>query len=189
MKKNRLPLFVLAFIAAVLLLVGLVTAVFTPTAYAAPLETVTNLNDSGAGSLRQAIANVDPGGTIDFAVSGTILLLNELVINKDLTIQGNMPITVSGNNAVRVFVVNAGTFVTLDSLTIANGNTPEDGGGIYNNGMLTVNNSTISGNSAGNAGGGIINNSGALTVNNSTLSGNSATGTVAAASSTMQAAR
>ena len=175
MKKNRLSLLVLAFTAAVLLLAGLTTAVFPPTAYAAPLETVTNLNDSGAGSLRQAIANVDPGGTINFAVSGTILLLNELVINKDLTIQGNMPITVSGNNAVRVFVVNAGTFVTLDSLTIANGNTPGDGGGIYNNGMLTVNNSTISGNSAGNAGGGILNN-GTLTVNNSTLYGNSATG-------------
>ncbi len=152
MKRNRLTLFALALIAPVLWVVGLATAVFPPTAHAAPLETVTNLNDSGAGSLRQAIANVDPGGTIDFAVSGTILLLNELVINKDLTIQGNMPITVSGNNAVRVFSVNAGTSVTLDSLTIAHGSAG-NGGGINNNGSLRVNNSTLSENSAVNGGG------------------------------------
>ncbi|MDA0246264.1 MAG: hypothetical protein OT477_22875 [Chloroflexi bacterium] len=174
MKKNRLSLLVLAFTAAVLLLAGLTTAVFPPTAYAAPLETVTNLNDSGAGSLRQAIANVDPGGTINFAVSGTILLLNELVINKDLTIQGNMPITVSGNNAVRVFSVNSGTFVTLDSLTIANGNSASSGGGIYNNGTLTVNNSTLSGNTASASFAGGIYNNGTLTVNNSTITANTA---------------
>ena len=37
-------------------------------------STVSNLNDSGPGSLRQAIADVAPGGVIDFDVSGTIAL-------------------------------------------------------------------------------------------------------------------
>ena len=36
--------------------------------------TVTSLNDSGPGSLRQAIADAPPGETIDFAVTGTISL-------------------------------------------------------------------------------------------------------------------
>ena len=36
--------------------------------------TVTNLNDSGAGSLRQAIADASPGDAIDITVTGTIAL-------------------------------------------------------------------------------------------------------------------
>ncbi len=144
--------------------------------------TVTTLVDENDGcgvgdgcSLREAIVAATNGDTIDFAVTGTIGLGSVLVVDKSVTIYGNMPITVSGNNAVRVFVVNAGTFVTLDSLTIANGNVSGNGGGIVNVGTLTVNNSTLSSNSASNAGGGIVNvDVGTLTVNNSTLSSNSA---------------
>ena len=57
-----------------------------------PVETVTNTNDMGPGSLRQAIADVDPGGTIDFDIPGppphTIALASMLTINKPLTIEG-----------------------------------------------------------------------------------------------------
>ncbi|NJN79652.1 MAG: sortase [Anaerolineales bacterium] len=48
------------------------------------------------------------------------------------------------------------------------------GGGIYNNGILTITNSTLSGNSA-SIGGGISNDLALATITNSTLSGNSAT--------------
>jgi len=54
-------------------------------------------------------------------------------------------------------------------LTIRNGLN-----GIGNNGTLTINNSTVSGNSAPEYGGGGIGNNGTLTINNSTVSGNSA---------------
>ncbi len=74
------------------------------------------------------------------------------------------------------------TDVTLDGLTITGGNaggtsSPDDrGGGIYNrSGILTVNDSTIMGNSAESRGGGIC-NYGILTVTGSTISGNSAYG-------------
>jgi hypothetical protein len=48
--------------------------------------TVTNANDSGAGSLRQAIADAGPGDTILFDSGFTIRLASPLSIDKDLTI-------------------------------------------------------------------------------------------------------
>jgi hypothetical protein len=51
--------------------------------------TVTNTNDSGAGSLRQALADANDGDTITFAVSGTIgLTSGELLVDKSITISG-----------------------------------------------------------------------------------------------------
>src|SRR5688500_6365411 len=89
--------------------------------------TVTKPNDRGAGSLRQAIAGaasrdiipVDTGGA--FATPQTIALRpGELLINKSLTINGPgaSQVTVSGNNASRVFFILAGNTVTLNGLTV-----------------------------------------------------------------------
>ena len=89
---QRLPLYSLTFIA---LLVG-------AAALSASAATVTNLNDSGPGSLRHVMAAAAPGDTIDFAVTGTIILTSgQLVIDKDVTITGPGPtnLTVSGNKA------------------------------------------------------------------------------------------
>src|SRR6516164_4234442 len=71
-------------------------------------STVTNLNDTGSGSLRQAILDTPASGTVDFqpGLSGTITLTSdELLIDKDLNIAGPGAgvITVSGDNASRVF--------------------------------------------------------------------------------------
>lgn len=98
-----------------------------PTRVRAATSTVTNTNDGGAGSLRQAIldANASAGtDTITFSISGTITLSSTLpAINNDLMIDGTgQSIIVSGNNAVQVLVVN-GT-LNLNALTIANGVAP-----------------------------------------------------------------
>ncbi len=146
----------------------------------APVVVVNN-NDSGPGSLRDALATATACGTITFANGISLITLTsaELTINQHLTINGpgaNL-LTISGNGARRVFTVNTDRLVVLDGLTIANGaDGGSNGGGINNFGLLTVSNSTLSGNStSGGKGGGIYNsNSGTLTVRNSTLSGNSA---------------
>jgi hypothetical protein len=116
-------------------------------------STVTNLNDNGPGSLRDAIATSPEGGTVDFqpGLTGTITLTTgELAINKDLTIDGpgTSVITVSGNHASRVF--NIGNFaVAISGLAIANGAvTDGSGGGISNAGPLTVTDCIFSRNEA-----------------------------------------
>jgi hypothetical protein len=122
---------------------------------------VMNNSDSGAGSLRQAILDACDGTTITFAntVASPITLASELAIDENLTIQGPGAgaLTISGNNAVRVFNIgslNPSINVTLSGLTISNGNAtfisgPSAsgffGGGIFSMsaGAVTVSNSTV----------------------------------------------
>jgi hypothetical protein len=152
--------------------------------------TVTTSAESGTSSLRATIAAAQSGDTVVFAPSlagQTITLTKgELLLKKNLAIvgPGAGELTISGNQASRVFEVASGMQVTLSGLTISNGLVVGgDGGGILNGGNLTVSGSIVSANSAnilkkggnlyGGSGGGIY-NSGTLTVTgNSTLSGNS----------------
>src|SRR5262249_39467888 len=93
--------------------------------------TVTKTDDAGPGTLRQAIADAAPGDTIDFDLNypATITLTSgELGINKDLTIMGPgaTSLTVSGNNASRVFEIGLNdpsrlVTVAISGLTISNG--------------------------------------------------------------------
>lgn len=146
---------------------------------------VTNNSDSGVGSLRQAVADANPGDVITFAsqVSGTITLNSgQLVINKSLTITGPgaANLAISGNNASRVISITTGVNVTLLGLTIYGGNPGFAGtfyelvgGGISNSGTLTLTHVTLTGNTSPN-GGGAFYNGGTLVVSGSTVLGNSA---------------
>jgi len=102
----------------------------------------------------------------------TITLTSAQAITADTIIDGGGRITLSGGGAVRIFTVDASAALEVRNLTIAD-QRADEGGGIVNNGALSVTNSTFSGNSADH-GGGAIHNNGALSVTNSTFSGNSA---------------
>ena len=116
------------------------------------------------------------GGTVTFSCSGTITLTTSIIISANTTIDGSgQAVTISGNNAVRVFVVSQGVNLELDGLTIANGKSQGGyGGGIFHDGnTLVVNKCTFSGNRADAGGAGIYNLVGQVTVNNSIFSTNS----------------
>jgi predicted outer membrane repeat protein len=141
--------------------------------------TVTTLDDSGLGSLRAAMEQANAtseADTITFGVNGVITLASTLpTITGELSIDGPGAdnLTISGNNAVRVLEVAAVGTLDLEGVAVANGYIFfEDGGGIYNLGVLRVTNSAFSGNYARQGGG--VYNTGTLRVTNSAFSGNSA---------------
>lgn len=135
------------------------------------------------GSLRGAIDRAPAGSTVLFSSSmdsrnGFLNLDSPLIISKNVTIDAsNLPsgVSISGKGLVRVMEILPGVEVTLKGITIANGNAvDENGGGILNNGTLTLVNSTLDGNGA-QIGGAIYNsNTGTLNVLSSTLSNNAA---------------
>jgi hypothetical protein len=146
---------------------------------------VSNLNDSGAGSLRQAITDANTAGgtdTISFAagVTGTITAaspLPALVANITIDGPGAFSLTVDGNQLGSVFIVNAGSSSEFDNLTITDGNAvlPTGGGGVHSSGNLTITNSILTGNSTTTSGGALYTAAGeSLTITGSTIAANNA---------------
>ncbi len=139
--------------------------------------TVTNLNDSGAGSLRQAVAdaNVTPGtNTINFTVTGTITLTTgQMVITNALNIvgPGQSQLTIDGNSNDRIFRIfsvngivcpdpppgSTDFLVSISGLTLRNGFLPSgsNGGAILARTSLTLDSVTIRDNVA-QWGGGVM---------------------------------
>ena len=125
--------------------------------YAAPAlaatRTVTTTTDRDNGSytpgnvsLREAVKYANYGDTVEFIINGTFTLtMGEIVIDKNLTISGNNPTVtdsvtqISAGGASRVFKITSGT-VTIKNLVILQGHTHQDpgGGGIFNDGVLTL---------------------------------------------------
>lgn len=141
---------------------------------------VTNLNDAGPGSLRQAIAdaNASPGAdAINITVTGTIGLQSPLpVVLDSVNIAGpradQLEIRRVATVPFRILEFAAGQTSTLSGVRITNGNAAS-GGGIYNSGTLTITECTVADNTASVSGGGIT-NTGTLTLVRSTVATNSA---------------
>jgi hypothetical protein len=151
---------------------------------------VANTNDSGIGSLRDAIAKSSAGGTITFAatLAGKTITLTkgqlEIPAGKNLTIDGAAAagLSISGNKSSRVFLVNANvdthTSFTLKNLNIINGKTNEYGGAIKTTDevSVTVDKVQFNNNVADKGGGAMyLNWNSSLTVTNSKFTGNIAT--------------
>ena len=187
--------------ALLLVLAVLLALVGVRPAYAAGNITVDSLADTVANdsacTLREAITNAnndDQSGsadcasgsgadTITLSVSGTITLGSTLPeITSEMTIDGaGQSVTVSGDNAYRVMLINASGTLNLNALTIANGfiGNSEDGGGILNQGALNISNSTFTNNSAASGGAAIGSGSSIfpnamLVISNSTFTNNAA---------------
>ena len=114
------------------------------------------------------------GATPTITLTATLPPITGLL---DVVGPGANLLTVSGGNSTSVgtiFTANSGASAAFSGLTIANGSTGGNGGGINNGGTLTVTNSTLSGNAAGTDGGGGIYNGGTLAVASSTFLDNSA---------------
>jgi hypothetical protein len=139
--------------------------------------TVTSNADSGVGSLRSALSSAVAGDIITFNANMTVNLNSQLVISKNLTVEGDLnldgvaDVTLSGQYKTQVLKVNSGVTATLDGLVITQGLAAGNGGngsanssgataanllgaGISNFGVLTLNNVSVTANAASGGGGG-----------------------------------
>ncbi|MCP3981616.1 MAG: hypothetical protein GY716_20140 [bacterium] len=165
---------------------------------------VTNHDNSGPGSLRNALAFASPGQAITFGVSGVIPVVGELVVDKNLIIAGPGAdvLELNGGTINRVFHVTSGAQVSISGLTLRDGNatngggamrieggsdveliacdvrgnqTSTSGGGIVSFGSdVTITRSVIRNNNAASNGGGVYLSHGSVTISSSTISGNQA---------------
>ncbi|UVM27641.1 Ig-like domain-containing protein [Pseudomonas sp. B21-021] len=134
--------------------------------------TATNNANTGVGSLRAALASAQNGDIVTFSSGMTVQLTSELLINKNVTVDGDLnndgvaDVTLDGQYRTRVVEITSGSTVTLDGLVITRGlvsgnggnggygATGAMGGGIFNAGILTLNNVSVTGNAAAGGGGG-----------------------------------
>ncbi len=126
--------------------------------------------------IRDAIA--EGGGPHFFDCDGPQTVITEATIevDNDVILDGEDRLTIDANGQHRVLVVAADIEAALVGITVRRGTIGRDdalsfGGGIYNEGDLTLANSSVSNNAAAYDGGGIY-NSGSLTLKNTTVSDN-----------------
>jgi hypothetical protein len=150
--------------------------------------TVTNLADTGSGSLRQAITDSENGNrpTVDrilfqSGLSGTVTLTGaptSITEPLDIVGPGARKLTVSGDDLFRVFSVatDPADQVHISGLTVTGGAAGSAGGGgiLAQGGGLFLEGMTISGNSAPSGGGLRLTSAGESGIEATTISGNNA---------------
>lgn len=162
------------------------SATFYLTTVAPMTYTVSNTNDSGAGSLREAIDNANENSGDDtivfdpsvFSTAQTITLTNgELLVdgNGSLTIFGTGAnlLTISGGNSSGIFNIGFAD-LTLNDLKLSNGFSDENGGAITSFGANLKINRCAFYNNVAQSGGAINSFSTDLTVTQSTFFNNQA---------------
>ena len=189
----------------------------TPIALAATTWYVNGVNGSDSHNCESPLTACKTiGHAISLAASGDAVTIAAATYIENVTIHVSLTVTgsgalgtiIDGNRSGSVVKIpDASTHVTLSNVTLRNGRpqggcphripggVPTCGGGVYNAGMLTVNNSVITRNVARGHGcffpsqciaselygfGGGIYNTGTLTINRTTIAANSAGGFTAA---------
>jgi hypothetical protein len=165
--------------------------------------TVINLNDSGTGSLRAALALADahPGpDTIVFHLPAPPLHGENILTLTSGALTSTGDVTIKGSGAGKLIIDGGGNYndfvfinhatgvdrpVTISGVSLVNGkaNPYSYGGGIYSAESLNLKNVIISGNTASEGGGGVWVNGNSseggateLTISHSLISGNTAMG-------------
>jgi len=152
-----------------------------PHALAAPVVVVTNTDNAGPGSLRQAILDAADGSVIQFdaSIAGqTILLATPLAVarvgTEGITIEGPVPqgVTISGNLSTRVIEVGDNATLTMRNISIVDGRAVVGTGGVQIFGAKVTLDHVLVANNQGEIAGGIDFKNGQLVLLNSTVSGN-----------------
>lgn len=169
---------------------NLLLAIAAASTSTAATFTVTNTDDAGPGSLRQAVADAhtapgadtivfDPGV---FSSPQTITVLTEIRISPGSVIDtltiagpGRDLLTLSGNNVSRIFRCDAGDTNSISAMTLTKG-AGGDGGAIQNASNLTLTDIHFIENVT-NSGGAIYHSAGALNVLRCAFTSNKTTGT------------
>ena len=130
-----------------------------------------SIDDCNESQLETILTRAQNGDRISFNCSGLILITRPKIIDRNILLDGTaQQVTLSGNDAQQVFVVNANASLTLSTLTIIGGQSNGLGGGIFNRGTLIVARTTFKQNKHG------IINFGTLTVSESSFIDNQGDG-------------
>lgn len=184
------------------LLIGL-TLTMTPAAQASSVFTISSTVDgvdaspgdgvcaisAGECTLRAAVQEANalvgvdrlrlPAGDYRLTISGAAedaAATGDLDVTDSLILQGagaDRTIVDAADLGDRVLHILSGVTATIGGVAIRNGRDVEDGAGVYNEGVLQLNQSRLAGNTtAFNGNGGGLANLGRLVLSNSTVSGN-----------------
>lgn len=143
---------------------------------------VSNLSDSGPGSLRQAIADANGAGgadTITFqsGLSGTINVGAEMSVTEELAIDGPgaSTITLDGGDTDRILHASNTAALSVSGLTLTNGDAGSGYGGAIQAGygQLSLDGVVITSSSA-DSGGGVSVNGNDVSITNSRFAANDA---------------
>ena len=126
-------------------------------------------------TIKSGLGVVSAGGTVNIA--GGTYNEHSMVLNKNMIIQGGSQdyVIIDAKFMDRIFTVKPGVKVTMNYLKLFHGKSTHNGGAIFSEGTLTMNNCRVKYTKlTGTSGGAILNNLGSLTVNQCDVSYNCA---------------
>jgi hypothetical protein len=136
---------------------------------------VQNCDDSGAGSLRDAVASAGDGNVIDLTglACGEITLTSGAIVspvgNLTLNGPGMAALSINGGDASRVIEDSHAGTLTLAGLTLTHGIATTDGGCLYVSGNVALTDVAVVDCAAGSASAGAANGGGAFVAGNATM--------------------